>query len=196
MVASSPKCLAISSTDTAPALIALDAEVELVCRSGARRVPLSSLYQNDGMIYMTRRSDEIVTAVHLPARTGWRSSYWKLRRRGSIDFPVLGVAAAVKIGASGGVEDARLVLGAVSSQPLVAHDAAQSLLGRELSDDAIEAAAEKAAKLAKPMDNADFELHWRKAVTGHYVAGILRALRGDDPKALPPLARRAALAAC
>src|SRR5690606_29826837 len=85
---SSDKCLAVSSTDSAPALLALGATVTLVSASGTREIALRDLYVNDGMHYLTRRPDEILTAVHLPSADGWRSTYWKLRRRGSFDFPV------------------------------------------------------------------------------------------------------------
>src|SRR4051794_31097453 len=70
---SSPKCLAVSSTDTAPALVALGAEVTLVSADTTRRIPLSALYHNDGIHYLTRRPAEILTAVHLPHGDGWRS---------------------------------------------------------------------------------------------------------------------------
>ena len=93
----SPKCLAVSSTDTAPALLALGARVTLVAADTTRDVAVADLYNNDGIHYLTRRPDEILTAVHLPDAAGWRSTYWKLRRRGSFDFPVLSVAAAAKI---------------------------------------------------------------------------------------------------
>lgn len=187
---SSDRCLAVSSTDCAPALIALDADVELVSSSGERRVKLADLYRNDGMSYLTRRPDEILTSVGLPDRLGWVSTYWKLRRRGSIDFPVLGVAVALKLRGSV-VEDARIVLGAVASSPQVASEAAALLVGHELSDDRMAEAAHRAAKLARPMDNTDFQLHWRKAVVEPYVIGALRELRGDDPASFGPLARRA-----
>src|SRR5919201_6097728 len=78
---SSPRCLAVSSTDTAPALIALGAEITLARAEGTRRIPLKDLYQKDGIHYLTRQPTEMVTAVHLSASDGWRSSYWKLRRR-------------------------------------------------------------------------------------------------------------------
>ena len=81
----SKRCWAVSSSDTAPALIALGAEVTLVSASGERRIPLSDLYHDDGMAYLTKQPDELLTAVHLPAADGWRSTYWKLRRRGSFD---------------------------------------------------------------------------------------------------------------
>jgi 4-hydroxybenzoyl-CoA reductase subunit beta len=177
---SSPKCLAVSSTDGAPALMALGAEVTLVSAAGSRRLPLAELFQNDGIHYLTRRADEIVTCVHLPDATGWRSTYWKLRRRGSFDFPVLSVAAAVRLDADGTVRDARIVLGAVASRPVEARDAAAGLVGHPLSDSAIAAAAERAAVPARPMDNTDFTLVWRKRVTRDVVGYALRELRGDD----------------
>ena len=59
---SSPRCLAVSSTDTAPMLRALDATVTLVSTRGSRVLPLSELYANDGMRYLTRQPDEILTA--------------------------------------------------------------------------------------------------------------------------------------
>ena len=114
----SPKCLAVSSTDTAPALLALGARVTLVSADTTREVAVADLYRNDGIHYLTRRPDEILTAVHLPDADGWRSAYWKLRRRGSFDFPVLSVAAAAKIADDGTVESARIVLGAVASRPI------------------------------------------------------------------------------
>ena len=189
---SSPTCLAVSSTDTAPALIALGASVTLVSAAGSRDVALTDLYRNDGMAYLTRRADEILTTVHVPDQTGWRSTYWKLRRRGSFDFPVLGVAAAVRLD-RGAVAEARLVLGAVSSRPMVAEKAAASLVGKPLDDQAIAEAADLAFGVAKPMDNTDFALVWRKRVTRDFVTYALRELRGDDMKEIRTRTARHAL---
>jgi 4-hydroxybenzoyl-CoA reductase subunit beta len=182
----------VSSTDCAPALIALGAEVSLVSTAGERRIPLAELYHNDGMAYLTRRPDEIVTAIHLGGERGagrgeWRSTYWKLRRRGSFDFPVLGVAAAIRLARSGErgsgrtpvVEEARVVLGAVASHPVVVPESAL-LAGRPLTDEVIRAFADAAVRHARPMDNTDFELGWRKKVARSYLAGALRELR-DPP---------------
>ena len=177
---SSPRCLAVSSTDTAPALIALGAEVTLVSASGVRQLPLVDLYRNDGIEYLTRRPDEIVASVHLPRADGWRSTYLKLRRRGSFDFPVLSVAAAVKLGPDGAVDAARIVLGAVASKPVVAEKASAALAGQPLTDEAIARASALAAEPARPMDNTDFTLLWRKRVTREYVARALNALRADQ----------------
>jgi 4-hydroxybenzoyl-CoA reductase subunit beta len=178
-------CLAVSSTDTAPMLLALGASVTLISKNGGpREIALTDLYQNDGMNYLTRRPDEVLTNVLLPPAAGWRSVYWKLRRRGSFDFPVLSVAAALKLGNDHTVEDARIVLGAVASRPLAAPDAAAALIGKSLDDDAtIAAAADAAFTVAKPMDNTDFVLHWRKRVTREFVTYALRELRGEDMRA-------------
>lgn len=187
---SSPRCWAVSSTDTAPALVALGAEITLVSSQGERRIPLHELYHDDGMAYLTKRPDELLTGIHVPALDGWKSTYWKLRRRGSFDFPVLAVAAAVKLSASGEVEDARVTLGAVASYPVsVPTDA---LIGGPLTDEAIEAFAAAAAKPAKPLDNTDYHLSWRKKVCAAYIAGALKELRGDTPEQLGVLARTAA----
>jgi 4-hydroxybenzoyl-CoA reductase subunit beta len=180
----SPKCLAVSSTDTAPALLALGAGVTLTSASGTRRIPLAELYQNDGIHYLTRRRDEILTAVHLPRLDGWRSTYWKLRRRGAFDFPVLGVACALKLDRDGVVEAARVVLGAVASRPIEAPQAAAALVGQRLTDEIIANAADLAAQPARPMDNTDYTLHWRKRVTRDFVLYALSELRGDDTRHL------------
>jgi 4-hydroxybenzoyl-CoA reductase subunit beta len=181
---SSSRCLAVSSTDTAPALIALGARVRLVSVEGERTVDLRDLYHNDGIRYTTRRPDEVLTGVVLDSAEGWRSCYWKLRRRGAFDFPVLSVAAAARFAADGTVEQARVVLGAVASRPLVCDEAAELLSGTRPTDGVVAEAASLAAKLAKPMDNTDFTLHWRKRVAAEFVSYALRELRGDDVDAL------------
>ena len=175
----SKRCLAVSSTDTAPALMSLGATVKLVSAAGERDVSLADLYKNDGMDYLTRKPDEILTEVSLPDLSGWKSTYWKLRRRGSFDFPVLGVAAAVRAAKDGTVEEARVVLGAVSSRPLLTK-AGEMLIGRKLTDELIAEVGEKASSAAKPMDNTDLDLYWRRDVVGAFVGYALREIRGDD----------------
>ena len=173
----SKRCVAVSSTDTAPALIALDAAVTLVSTRGEREIPVAALYQNDGIDYLSRTPDEILTEVRIPS--GWKSTYWKLRRRGSFDFPILGVAVAVKL--SGDiVEDARIALGAVASRPFLVEKASDFLKGKKLADDVIAQTAELVANRAKPMDNTDMDLYWRKEVADDFAAYALREVRGDD----------------
>jgi CO/xanthine dehydrogenase FAD-binding subunit len=102
-----------------------------------------------------------------------------LRRRGSFDFPILGVAAAVKL--SGNViEEARLALGAVASRPFLVEKAGEFLKGKTLTDEVIAEAAGLVANRAKPMDNTDMDLYWRKEVADDFAGYALRELRGDD----------------
>lgn len=176
----SPKCMAVSSADTAPALIALGASIRLVSRSGERELRLANFYNNDGRDYIQKRPDEILAEVVFDSPYGWKSTYWKLRRRGSFDFPVLSVAAAARISRNGTVEGARIVLGAVASRPVIAGEAADFLRGRTLNEESIMQAAALAARMAKPLDNTDFDLSWRKKVAAHFVANALHELRGDD----------------
>src|SRR3954463_16599887 len=173
----SKRCVAVSSTDTAPALIALDATVKLVSAQGEREVKVEDLFKNDGIEYLSRRPDEILTQVRVP--DGWKSTYWKLRRRGSFDFPILGVAAALKFDKDV-IAEARIALGAVASRPFLIEKAGQFLKGKKLTDDVIAEAAGMVTNRAKPMDNTDMDLYWRKEVADDFAAYALRELRGDD----------------
>ena len=173
---SSPRCWAVSSSDVAPVMVAIGAEYVLAGPGGARVIPAGRFYHNDGIDYLTKQPDEILTTVRLPPPDGWDAVYHKLRRRGSFDFPVLGVAAWVRWDGST-VVDARIVLGGVASYPQDVPEAGTALRGTALTDDAIAAAAQAAFRPSKPMDNTDFDLSWRKQMTRVYVARALEELR-------------------
>ena len=174
----SKRCVAMSSTDCAPALLALGAKVTLVSENSEREVALQDLYRNDGIDYLTRRPDEVLTEIAIPA-DNMTSTYWKLRRRGAFDFPVLGVAAAVTL-KNNVIENARIALGAVASRPFLVEKANEFLAGKSLDDEVIAEAGRIVGSRAKPMDNADLDLYWRKEVTAEFVGYALRELRGDD----------------
>ncbi|HZO74561.1 MAG TPA: FAD binding domain-containing protein [Ktedonobacteraceae bacterium] len=169
----SPRCWAISSADTAPVLVSLRAQVRLTGMRGERLIPIQELFRDDGIAPYTKAADEILSEVILPPATGWRSIYLKLRRRGSFDFPILGVAVALRLSDDGTVADARIVLGAVASYPVEATDAAAMLVGQRLTPERIDAAAIVAAKRAKPLDNADLTINYRKQVTPVYIRRAL-----------------------
>lgn len=178
---SSPRCWAHSASDAAPMLAALDARVRLVSAEGEREVPVAALYRDDGIDYLAKRSDELVAAIELPpdsAAPACRQSFWKLRRRGSIDFAVLSAAAAIWTDADGTVTAARVYLGAVGSQPVEAEESARALIGRPLTAEAAAEAARLARKPATPMDNTDFQAQWRGAMVVQYVEAALRECAG------------------
>jgi 4-hydroxybenzoyl-CoA reductase subunit beta len=173
---SSPRCWAVSSSDIAPVMVAIGAEYRLVGPQGERVVPAGRFYHNDGINYLTKQPDEILAEVRLPAPDGWDAVYHKLRRRGSFDFPVLGVAAWIKWNGKK-VADARIVLGGVASWPQEVPEAAAALTGAALSEETIERAADAAYRPSKPMDNTDFDLSWRKQMTRVYVTRALEEIR-------------------
>ena len=173
---SSPRCLAVASADTVPALLALGARVRVVNADGERVIALAELYREDGISYLTIGRDDIVTEVLLPALEGWRSTYLKLRDRGSFDFPILGLAAAVRL-EGGIVREARVAMTAVASRPMLVEDAATAIIGTRLEDDAIAAAAAAAHKLARPMDNTSGTLAQRKRSVPVYATRALASLR-------------------
>ena len=173
---SSPRCWAVSSSDVAPVMVAIGAEYRLAGPQGERVVPAGRFYNNDGINYLTKQPDEILTEVRLPPPNGWDAVYHKLRRRGSFDFPVLGVAAWIHWNGKS-VGDARIVLGGVASYPQEVPEAGAALKGGPLSHETIAAAADAAFRPSKPMDNTDFDLSWRKQMTRVFVKRALDELR-------------------
>src|SRR5438067_342255 len=147
---SSPRCWAVQSSDCAPVMVAIGAKVKLVSSSGERVIPASELYNDDGIRHLNKRPDELLTEIHLPPTNGWRATYWKLRRRGTFDFPVLGVASWLKFAADGTVEDSKIILGGVGSYPIEAVAAQKRIAGNRLTEDVIREAAQAAYQPAKP----------------------------------------------
>src|SRR5439155_8882754 len=137
-----------------PMAIALGATVTLMGPEGERELPVAALYRDDGIQYLAKEPYEVVTALRLPPADGLRSAYLKLRRRGSIDFPIAGVAVAARTD-GGTMEWVRLALSGVGSRPVEATAAGEFLAGKALTSDVIAHAADLAARPAKPLDNAD-----------------------------------------
>jgi len=174
---SSPRCWAVQSSDLAPVMVAVDARVVLAGPDGERTIPAAALYQDDGMAFLTKRPEELLVRIEVPGLAGARASYRKLRRRGSFDFPVLGVAAWATFDGARKVTAARIVLGAVGSHPKLIEEAAAALVGGMLDDDQLDEAARLASKFAKPLDNTDFTIGWRKDMAPVFVRRALEGLR-------------------
>lgn len=175
---SSPRCWAVQSSDCAPVMVAIGAKVKLVSPSGERRISAAELYNDDGIRHLNKHPGELLTEIHLPPVNGWRATYWKLRRRGSFDFPVLGVAVCMTQESDGTVRDAKIILGGVGSHPIEAESSQKAIIGKKLTEDTVREAAEAAYRPAKPLDNTDFHMLWRKEMTRYYVAGALREVGG------------------
>jgi 4-hydroxybenzoyl-CoA reductase subunit beta len=166
------KCWAAFSADTPPALLCLEAEIEIASARGVRRMPLAEFYNNDGVDRMKLAKDELLTRVILPARTaGWRGVYRKLRVRGSIDYPLAGVAVALQ--RNGTVSEARIAITGVNPAPLLVR--ADSLTGRELSDELAAQVADVAAKAAKPLTTSALTPEYRREMVRVFTRRALLA---------------------
>ena len=177
----SSKCWAVQSSDLVPVMVAIGAKFRLVSTLGERMIDAAGFYNDDGIDYLKKRPDELLVDIHLPPLNGWRASYQKLRRRGAFDFPVLGVAAWVKEVRTGSgsdrvIADARIILGGIAPSPIDVSEAGAALIGSPLDSDHIEAAAEAAYNKARPLDNTDFVMNWRKQMARQYTIKALREL--------------------
>ncbi len=172
-------CWAVSSSDLAPVLVALEASVTLVGSGGTRTMRLADLYVDDGIDYLTKSPDEIITSVTIPVDRGLDATYHKLRRRGSVDFPILGVAAAIRRDDAGVCTEARIILGAVASAPLRATEAEAALVGEPFGAESIATAAEAARKLARPLYNTDLTSRYRKRMVPVFVKRALEELAAE-----------------
>jgi 4-hydroxybenzoyl-CoA reductase subunit beta len=156
------KCWAAFSGDTPPALLCLEAEVEIASASGSRRIPLAEFYTGDGEAYRRLRSDELLTHVFLPESSAdYRGVYRKLRVRGSIDYPLAGVAVVIKR-SNGHIADARLAITAVNPAPLLVKGAGELLAGKKMDEQLAAAAGDLAAKIARPLTTSALTPEYRR----------------------------------
>lgn len=173
----SSKCWAVQSSDLVPVMVAIGAKFRFASTLGERVIDAAGLYNDDGIQYLHKRPDELLVDIELPPTNGWRASYQKLRRRGAFDFPVLGVAAYIRTeNGSSRVADARIVLGGIAPAPMQVSEASEALIGHPFSEEHISEAAEAAYVRARPLDNTDFVMNWRKQMTREYTLRALRQL--------------------
>ena len=171
----SSKCWAVQSSDLVPVMVAIGAKLRFASTLGERVVEAAGLYNDDGIDYLRKRPDELLVDIELPPLNGWRASYQKLRRRGAFDFPVLGVAAWLKTDRDE-IKDARIILGGIAPSPIFVEEATASLIGQPLNNEQIRAAAEAAYVKARPLDNTDFVMNWRKQMARQYTIKALQQL--------------------
>lgn len=183
MVKNSKKCYAYFAADTVPALIALNAQITIKDSGGERTCALKEIYTQDGKEPHTLKPTEVITEVVLPLPGGWSgSSYQKLRLREAIDFPLVG--AAVWVAMDGDTcREARVVLGAVSSGPVVVTEAEDVLKGVIITEEIIEAVGEIAQKAAHPVANTISTPGYRRKMAGVFAKKALReAIRQASSK--------------
>jgi 4-hydroxybenzoyl-CoA reductase subunit beta len=156
------KCWAAFSGDTPPALLCLNAEIEIANADGLKRMPLREFYTNDGVAYRNLHPNELVTRVFLPESSAdYRGVYRKLRVRGSIDYPLAGIAVVMKR-SNGHIADARVAVTAVNPAPLLVKGASELLAGKVVDEALAEAVGNLAAKTAKPLTTSALTPEYRR----------------------------------
>ena len=157
------RCWAAFSGDTPPALLCLGAELEIVGPKGVRRLPLKDFYSGVGDAHLKLDPNEMLARVLLPENSsGWKGSYQKLRIRGSIDYPLAGVAVAFKKN-GGPVEAARVAITAVNPSPLLVPGSDHALVGRQIVDEHVAmVVGELAAKTGKPLTTSALTPEYRR----------------------------------
>jgi 4-hydroxybenzoyl-CoA reductase subunit beta len=153
------RCHAAYTGDLAPALLALDAQVEIAGPRGSRRIPLGELYVEDGRAHLGLDAGEIVVAVHLPASPP-RSAYAKVRTRGAIDYPLAGVAVALAAD-KGMIKDLRVAVTGTNSRPFRVADTA-ALHGRKVDDATLQQIDRLVQKQVQPMRTTVASAHYRR----------------------------------
>jgi 4-hydroxybenzoyl-CoA reductase subunit beta len=153
------RCHAAYTGDLAPALLALDAQIEIAGPQGSRRIPLGDLYVEDGRAHLGLGAGEIVVAVHLPADPP-RSAYAKVRTRGAIDYPLAGVAVALAAD-RGVIHDLRVAVTGTNSRPFRVADTA-ALHGKKIDDQTLQQVDRLVQKQVQPMRTTVASAHYRR----------------------------------
>lgn len=172
------RCVAAHSSDVAPVLIALGAEVEIASGKGRRTIPVEEFFVGDGVHNNVLVPGELVTQIHVPsAARAMRAGYQKLRPRNAIDFPMLSVACALRM-EGGSCAEARIVVSALAAKPRVI-GGLESLAGRALDDGALEEIGQAAYKQCRPQTSIPYDADWRHEMVPVFVKRALReALQG------------------
>ncbi len=143
---------AVSSGDTIPPLLCLDAAAVLASARGTRRLPLAEFFS--GPRHTAAQADELLLALEIPEPApGSGGAYLKLGRRAALDLAVVSVGALLSLDGEGRVSHARLAAGAVGPTPLRLPKAEALLTGRRPDDGTLAEAAEAALSETSPWDD-------------------------------------------
>ena len=167
VISKGKKCFAVFCADTPPALMALGAKVKLASSKGVRWITVKNLYTGDGKEPSALHPSEILTQIQLPPITEQVSTYLKYRIRGSIDFPLVGVAAKIAFNARWDTcIEAKVIVNAVGPAPVEVREAEPFLKNSLLSHEVIRKAAEMAVVASHPVANIDSTPTYRRAMAG------------------------------
>ena len=161
VLGASDQCIATHPSDMAVAMLALGATVETVDGNGGKRlIPLIEFHRLPGdtpQIETNLRPGELITAVLLPPPPPGVQTYRKVRDRASYAFALVSVAAIVDV-AGGRIRSARLAFGGLAHKPWRVPEAEAHLVGAQLGDAAVTAAADTAFAGARGYGSNDFKV--------------------------------------
>lgn len=170
------KCWAAFSGDTPPALLCLNAEIEIASATNSRRIPLRDFYTGEGDSYRRLQANELLTKIILPHSSyGYHGTYRKLRVRGSIDYPLAGVAVAIKR-SNGHIEDIQIALTAVNPAPVLVAGLMAAVNNGTINDQSAEHAAELAARIPKPLTTSALTPEYRREMIRVFTKRAILAL--------------------
>jgi xanthine dehydrogenase YagS FAD-binding subunit len=172
-------CFAVCPSDTAIALTALNAKLEITGAQGVRNVSINEFFTTLGNIL---KPDELLTNIQVPnPPKGAKQEFLKFTLRKPVDFAIVSVASVVTLH-DGICKDARIALGAVAPTPLRAIEAEEFIKGKVVNEKIITAAAKAAVKDAKPMRMNAYKLEITKTLIKRALRSILCAVSAkEDP---------------
>jgi len=172
------RCVAVSPSDTAPALIALDAEMVIRSKGGERVVKAEDYFlgpQIDIQHMTVLRPGELLTAIRIPATWANASFYWeKIRDRNVWDFPLVNVAAALKVSGQT-ISDVRLAVGAVAARPLRLTAVEAATKGKARSEETASAAGELAIEGATALRYNAYKIPLMRNLVKRAIRGTAQA---------------------
>jgi xanthine dehydrogenase YagS FAD-binding subunit len=164
-------CIAVHPSDTAPALIALDAAIQ----TSKRTISAENFFQVEVSKTTVLEPDEIVTEIRIPAPVdGTKSAFFKFALRKSIDFPIVNCAARIST-RGGNVDDVRICLNGVYVKPLRAGAAEESIMGKPINEANARAAGEAAVTAAKPLHDNGYMVEVAKTLVKKAILACERA---------------------
>ncbi len=177
------RCVAAASNDTAPPLTTLGAKLRFERLGEQRTIEIEELWHSDGTYNKKIEAGELLTRIEIPATPkGHLGAYGKLRDRGSIDFPLLGMAVRLDLDEGGLVTAADQVVVALVARPVRIKGVSEALVGTQPGTqaflDALEPLAENARRQCRPMENIPGDANWRREMVRVFTRRTFLAAAG------------------
>lgn len=174
----SGRCYAINSSDTAPVMIALDAEFTLTSKEGERKVKATDFFKDNGKSHIDIANDELLTSITIPSQREEKTLtyFHKISSRRGIDFGYGNVAISLKGEKNKGYSEAKIVIGAMTSAPVLLKKAASIIAESGITKKSIEEASNIAATELGTLTNLFTSAGYKRKLASALVKKALEAL--------------------